>query len=482
MYLLLACFPIISLILLSLWKGINWGIYITCFLTAVLFFIWDSSLAVFAASIVSSLIGTINILTIIFGAVLLFQVMDQFGYITGIEKSLLTIHPNPTFKFYFLAFFLTAFFESVAGFGTPGAIVPILLISIGFDKIQSIVTVLLLDGIFAMSGAIGTPVSAGLQIPLELISNDIASIYMYSGMLMFFCGVFILFFLNLGFSIVVPFSESKISYVFYLLFIVPFIFLSYFLQELSGIFSALFLAVFSFIFLFKNKKINFTIWMPYVILICALILPKLIPVLEEYLHHTFILNEVFGSRITILYQPFKTPLFAFILATAYVLIRSKTMNFNLNPVLKKTGSVFLLLFPSLLITQWMMHSGNGNYSMIDAIAVLFQKSGNAYPIISPFIGLVGSFVSGSTTVSNVIFGPVQMVSAQNLNLNSNAILSLQLTGASLGNAICLYNIIAAVAVIGLKEYTIILKKTLLPVVVATVVCGILGFFALYLYF
>jgi lactate permease len=56
------------------------------------------------------------------------------------------------------------------------------------------------------------------------------------------------------------------------------------------------------------------------------------------------------------------------------------------------------------------------------------------------------------------------------------ILALQLTGASLGNAICLFNIIVAAAIAGVDNYAAILHKNILPVAsaaIAIALCGIL---------
>lgn len=64
-------------------------------------------------------------------------------------------------------------------------------------------------------------------------------------------------------------------------------------------------------------------------------------------------------------------------------------------------------------------------------------------------GSLGAFFSGSTTISNLTFGQVQQVAAQNLEVNVDAMLALQVVGAAIGNAVCLSNIISACTVIGL---------------------------------
>jgi len=75
------------------------------------------------------------------------------------------------------------------------------------------------------------------------------------------------------------------------------------------------------------------------------------------------------------------------------------------------------------------------------------------------IGVLGSFFSGSTTVSNLTFGAVQLVAAERLGVHKASMLALQACGATSGNAVCLNNIIAASAVVGLNvsEGTIMMR-------------------------
>jgi lactate permease len=109
------------------------------------------------------------------------------------------------------------------------------------------------------------------------------------------------------------------------------------------------------------------------------------------------------------------------------------------------------------------------------------QSGDAYILFSPLIGVIGSFITGSTTVSNVIFGPVQYNAAMNLSLSPEIVLGLQLAGASLGNAVCLFNIIAAAAVAGISDFNAILKKNLLPVAIASLVISGVGYLLITLF-
>ena len=480
LYVILSFLPIIALVIISIWKGVRPAIYIGLAITVVLFFYSGSTTATFFASLVSAFIGTINILMIIFGAVFLYHIMDQKGYIADIKESLATIHSDKNFRFFFLALFLTAFFESVAGFGTPGAIVPLLLISMGFSPVLSIAVVLLIDGFFAISGALGTPVIAGLEMPLGLDMESVSFIYLFAAIAILLAGAVVIGF---AYAYLRKESEGKVGWsgwILYAVMMVPFAASAYFFRELAGIVASIFMAVFSYFFLFEHKKFYWKPWIPYMVLVFLLLIPKIFPWFAKLLAYELEFSSLYGTGVNASLQPFRSPLIPFVAAATFALYRVKNYNVDLKPVISKTFAVFLVLFPSLAITQLMMNSGNQMPSMIEAIADVFVKTGNAYPLFSPLIGVIGAFITGSTTVSNIIFGPVQYNAAMSLDMQTEIILSLQLAGASIGNAVCLFNIIAAAAVAGLSEFNDILKKNLLPVVIASAIISMVGYVLLWL--
>jgi lactate permease len=469
----LSFLPILILLIVSLAKGVKAGIYSGFAVTSILFFLWGREIPAYLASLISALVGTINILMIIFGAVFLYQVMEQKNFISGIKNSLAEIHPEKSFRFYFLAFFLTAFFESVAGFGTPGAIVPLLLMSLGYSAILSIATVLLIDGLFAMAGAVGTPVFAGLEIPLQLSPDSVSNIYLFSGLGVFFSGMVI--------AVFVPYFLKKEGnnpdkgqvWRLYFSIMIPLVAVSFWMKELTGILAAVAMALISYFFFFKNKKIRWKPWIPYVVLVLLLLLPKISLDLAELIAYRIEFFSLLGTEIGASIQPLKSPLIPFLVASAFALFQVRDFRVDLKPVVSKTFTVFLVLFPSLAITQLMLNSGTEDLpSMITSIAGVFVQSGAAYPFLSPLIGVLGTFISGSTTVSNIIFGSVQQSSAISLGLDQDVVLSMQLVGASLGNAICLFNIIAAAAVAGVSDYRGVLKMNVLPVFLASLVVSV----------
>ena len=109
-----------------------------------------------------------------------------------------------------------------------------------------------------------------------------------------------------------------------------------------------------------------------------------------------------------------------------------------------------------------------------------QAAGGAWPLLSPFIGVLGSFVSGSNTVSNILFGGFQYSVAESLGISRTITLALQAAGGAVGNMIAVHNVVAVSAVVGIlgREGEII-RKNLLPAGLYAASLGILGFLLIY---
>ena len=61
--------------------------------------------------------------------------------------------------------------------------------------------------------------------------------------------------------------------------------------------------------------------------------------------------------------------------------------------------------------------------------------GGAYPLAAPLIGVLGTFFSGSCTVSSILFVSIQFDTARLLELPAAAIVALQLVGGGIGSMI-----------------------------------------------
>jgi len=120
---------------------------------------------------------------------------------------------------------------------------------------------------------------------------------------------------------------------------------------------------------------------------------------------------------------------------------------------------------------------SGLSSMIDFLASGAKNM--LLPLWSPFLGAIGSFLTGSATVSNLMFGHFLAETARNLSFNTDNILALALVGGAAGNMIALADMLAAETVVGIKhEEKAILKGVIVPCLIYVGLVGIIGMFVL----
>ena len=110
-------------------------------------------------------------------------------------------------------------------------------------------------------------------------------------------------------------------------------------------------------------------------------------------------------------------------------------------------------------------------AMATATANVF---GAIWPLCASFIGGLGAFISGSNTVSDMLFGLFQWEISGQLGLPRTVIIAAQATGGAMGNMICIHNIAAACAVAGISgREGDILKYTLRPFLFYGLVVGMI---------
>lgn len=109
-------------------------------------------------------------------------------------------------------------------------------------------------------------------------------------------------------------------------------------------------------------------------------------------------------------------------------------------------------------------------------AGLARLAGPLYPLVAPYIGMLGAFMTGSNTNSNVVFAPLQQQAAELLMISVPIILAAQTTGGSLGSMLAPAKIIVGCSTAGLAgREGDVLKKTLPP---GLIIAGVVGVVAL----
>ncbi len=101
-------------------------------------------------------------------------------------------------------------------------------------------------------------------------------------------------------------------------------------------------------------------------------------------------------------------------------------------------------------------------------------SGRLFPLLSPFIGVLGSFMTGSNSSSNVLFGAFQEEVALRLGVSAAVLVSAQSVGGSLGSAIAPAKALIGAATVGIPgQEGAIIRHTLLYCLLNAAATGIL---------
>lgn len=128
--------------------------------------VWRLPPVMVAASTVEGLTIALNILYIVFGALLLLATLQASGAIATIKQSFLQISPDRRVQAIIVAWLFGSFIEGAAGFGTPAAVAGPLLLALGFPAAAAVTMGLLIQSTPVTFGAIGTPILLGVRTGL----------------------------------------------------------------------------------------------------------------------------------------------------------------------------------------------------------------------------------------------------------------------------------------------------------------------------
>ena len=136
----------------------------------------------------------------------------------------------------------------------------------------------------------------------------------------------------------------------------------------------------------------------------------------------------------------------------------------------------LALLGALVMVKLMMVGGEKSSVMLIGSAFA-GATGERWQFFASYLGAVGSFFSGSATISNLTFSGIQNSIAQNLGLDRTIVLSAQSVGGAMGNMVSINNIVAVCSILGIiNKEGAILKKTFLPTLLYGVIAAIAGYF------
>lgn len=105
---------------------------------------------------------------------------------------------------------------------------------------------------------------------------------------------------------------------------------------------------------------------------------------------------------------------------------------------------YLTIIAVVVVAKIMTYSG-----MTKEIAdALVFATGNAYPIVAPFVGGLGAFITGSCTNANVLFGPLQTSVASSLGMSQPWLAGASSLGGCIGKMLSPQSIALGVGAVG----------------------------------
>jgi lactate permease len=213
---------------------------------------------------------------------------------------------------------------------------------------------------------------------------------------------------------------------------------------------------------------------PYLVLIGLVLLTRLFPPIRESVFPVewrWSLGGVFSGAFRPLYHPGTLLWLAFISAIGCLGASREQIISAIGATLRQLAVVSVALAAMLSLARVMVHAG-----MIELTAVAVAGvAGGAWPFFAPYIGVLGTFVTGSATASNILFTDFQNTAAENAGVPILTMLGAQGFGAAVGNIICPHNIIAGGATVGLKgEEGVVLRQTLPACLIYATLGGLLA--------
>ncbi|SIS39719.1 L-lactate permease [Salimicrobium flavidum] len=509
-------FPFLFLVILRMpaKKGMSYS----AFLVVVLAYtVWGMEERVIAASVLEGAHKTLTILFILFGAIVLLNTLRRTGAVDRINQGFRNISPDMRVQAIIVAFLFGSLLEGSAGFGTPAAVTGPLLVALGFTPLAAATLALVADSTAVPFGAVGTPIQVGLGNLPEAGTEFYNEVAIRVTQIDMFVGSFVplalvvlltLFFGKkrnikaiveiLPWAIMVGVVYTGSAFLYASLFGFEFVAI---LAGLTGLLIASVTAKKGWLLpksVWMDAKQEGTVetksdmslisaWAPYVLIVVLLLLTRIIPSVKNaaltWVDATW--TDILGVEgITSAWEVLYSPGAVLVLATVVsVFLQRKPFRHFLDASRESLLSMKdagLALLATLALVQVFSNSGMNAADLVSMpqyiAGILSENLGFMWLIVAPFLGEIGSFITGSGTVSTLTFSPVQYNIAEQAGLDLQTVLALQLLGSAAGNMICVHNVVAAGTVVGLsgKEGDII-RKTVAPAVVYGLMVGVVAF-------
>ena len=383
------------------------------------------------------------IVVIIIAAVFTYNLTVYTGAMNTIKRMIISVTPDKRLLAILIGWCFGGFLEGMAGFGVSMAIPASMLCALGFDPITAILACLVANSCPTMFGSVGVPTTT-LASVTSLSSNSLAYAQaIMTAPLLFISPFIMIVIVGKGFKAlkdVLPFTlVASLS------FLIPnFLTAKYTGAELGTIIAGICSLSITLLYTLHYSKnhhtpdnflidapkaddqvvLNFknilVAWSPFLLIFIFLVLTsKIVPAINGPLSSIKTVLQIYQGPNATPYTLswFSAPgLIIFIAGIIGGLIQKcdfKGFKHVFVFTIRQMSKTIITMTGVLACARIMGHSG-----MIQDIAnFLVALLGSYYPLAAPFIGTIGTFVTGSATSSGVLFGNVQLEAAHAIGAN-----------------------------------------------------------------
>ena len=478
---LLATLPILVILVLMLgrsWSAARAGVagVFVALAVAVLVFRFPGQLpppmglpTALGGTLAESGFTALTILWIIGPALGIHQMQLRTGAADVLRSALGAFAPDPQILALLVAWFFALFMEGAAGFGSSVALAAPFLVAAGFQPVAAVSAALVGHVVGVSFGAIGTPI-----VP-QVAATGIPGIEIARA-----TGIYhsLLGWLPLAVMLVLVRRSAPATgarrpiwgwaAAAFLCFAVPYTLLWNFVgPELPTIAGALVGGVLFVVLLERFGRGRsgphgagtpaeppplsdvLRAAAPYLVLVGLVLLTRLLPPLRDSLQGIgfgWALRGTFSGSMQPLYHPGTMLLLGFAAGALLQRAPASAVVGAFADATRRLIPVAVALTAMLVLARIMVHAG-----MTEALAVAAAGgAGSAWPGLAPLVGVLGTFVTGSATASNILFTDFQRETALALGLPVAGVVGAQGFGAAVGNMICPHNVVAAGATVGLE--------------------------------
>jgi lactate permease len=443
------------------------------------------------------------VMWIVVNALLLFNITVKSGHFGAFRSWLITHVPNDRrIILVVVGFCFGALLEGIAGFGTPVAITSSLLIMVGFAPIEALVFVLIFNTAPVAFGALGAPVTVlgavtglpagalgamiGRQLPVMALILPFYVMFIYGGWRTIRDIWPALLVAGGSFAISQFVASNYIDYT-----------LTDVLASLGSLaVTLLFLQVWT-----LKPNPEFVIahpaattaeresgvppwqgWLPWLIVSAIVIVwtsAKIFaigqinipwPGLDKAISITLYDNKPYGAVWS--FQPLATGTAILLAAIVTAVVTQVGPTGFFACVWRTVGQIWIAVVTVCLIVAlaYLMNYSGLAYTLGRGAASV----GGLFVLLSPFLGWIAVFLSGSDTSGNALFGNLQVVASRQLGLNPVLFAATNSSGGVMGKMISPQNIATGVSVTDLKgREGEVFARTFPHSVILTVVLGLL---------